>query len=158
MGMIGHYVRLPAPDVDRARSDRGWVLGLFHDPAYADRVLDTDKAWHGVQFLLERSGAPVDPVFGGAELAGPPGTAPEEAVLEFPPTRVAAIAAHLSATPFDLLAAHFDPAELTGAGVYPMIWEDPEEDLAYLGGAYRGLVELFTAAAAGGDTVLLWIS
>jgi hypothetical protein len=116
--------------------------------------MDTDKAWAGLQHLLAKAGVPVDVIFGGDSLT--------DDMWSYDPPRlltaadVAEASRFLDSTPFTSLAEHYDPAELTSAGVYPGIW-DEDWALSYLEGYYGRLVALFHAAATEREPILTWM-
>jgi hypothetical protein len=117
------------------------------------RRMDTDKAWAGLQHLLDKAGAPVDIVDCGEPLFGDGwGVVPPRLLTA---VDVAEASRLLDGTPFAALAERYDPAELTSAGVYPDIW-DQDWALPYLEDYYGKLAALFHAAAAEGEPVLTW--
>jgi hypothetical protein len=67
---------------------------------------------------------------------------------------IAAAAKALSATPFEVLAEHYDPRKLSEEEVYPMrhLWDD--DDLEYLQFNYRDLVTFFEETAASGGAAI----
>ena len=124
------------------------------DEGVSPRGMDTDKAWAGLQHLLAKAGMPVDIIFGGEPLS--------DDIWGYDPPRlltaadVAEVSRFLDGTSFASLAEHYDPAELTSAGVYPDIW-DQDWALSYLEDRYNRLVALFHAAATGCEPILTWM-
>jgi hypothetical protein len=124
------------------------------DEGVSSRGMDTDKAWAGLQHLLAKAGTPVDIVFGGEPLS--------DDTWGYDPPRlltaadVAEASRFLDGTSFASLAEHYDPAELTSAGVYPGIW-DRDWALSYLEDCYSRLVALFHAAATEREPILIWM-
>ncbi len=105
--------------------------------------------------MLNADGAPVDVVGGGAPISDQDlGYGPARYLN---PDEVGLAARYLTATPWEQLAGHFDPAQMTAGGVYPAIWND-DDALDYLRDNYTVLVQFFSAAAAAGDTVILWLT
>ncbi|HLN65469.1 MAG TPA: DUF1877 family protein, partial [Symbiobacteriaceae bacterium] len=74
------------------------------------------------------------------------------------PDRVRATAEALSALTPEEFIARFDATALNDAEIYPVVWEDDEEDREYLLDNYRVLLTFFQAAAEAGDAMLLWIA
>jgi hypothetical protein len=94
-------------------------------------------------YLLARLDPPVDVIGGGEPVT-------EDEWGYDPPRLLAAenvadAARFLAATPFALLARHYNPAELTAAEAYPAIW-DQDWALSYLADYYTSLVDLFHTA------------
>jgi hypothetical protein len=124
------------------------------DEGVPPRGMDTDKAWAGLHHLLAKAGTPVDIIFGGESLT--------DGMWGYDPPRlltaadVAEASRFLDSTSFASLAEHYDPAELTSAGVYPGIW-DQDWALPYLEDYYRRLVALFHVAAIEREPILTWM-
>jgi hypothetical protein len=167
MSMIGEYARVTRAELDRALREPEWALEYVeeleegyhhrHDSVGADRMIDIDKAWNGIWYLLNAAGAgPVDPVAGGVQLSdddwgyGPP--------RYLTPDEVAEAVAHLSTTPWETLAKHFDPARMDDEGIYPLIWvRDGDDALDFLRPHYEVLTSFFAIAADTGDAIILWL-
>ncbi|MET7566629.1 DUF1877 family protein, partial [Streptomyces sp. NPDC005479] len=79
MSMIGEYFRVTAAELERAIQDSDWALDYIEEPRDVEeeaklspaeaRYFSTYKAWHLLDFLLQRSGFPVS-VIHGEELFG----------------------------------------------------------------------------------------
>lgn len=93
---------------------------------------DLDKSWHGLHYLLsgkaEDAPLPRGFIFAGGEpietvetCYGPP--------CWFAPEVVQQIHAALAPITDDELWSRFDPAVLDEASIYPMIWDEDEENL-----------------------------
>jgi hypothetical protein len=169
MGMYGVYARLTPKELDRALKDpqrerelaeslQKWYPGGKGDAAFrSSRVLDVDKAWNGLWYLLHAEGAPAEIMGGGTAVSdyewgyGP--------ALYLTAEQVEMAAAFLQATPWALLARHFDPVAMVADHVYPEVWDRPDEDnLGWLQDYYLELVPFFAAAAGAGDAVIVWIT
>ncbi|GAA1763657.1 YfbM family protein [Luedemannella helvata] len=168
MSMIMQYVRLRSDELTRLRellrSDPNGAFDFVDELAdlslgdeVDDRTFDTDKAWAGLDHLLEKAGgAPVNVIYGEETLTADDwGYAPPR-LLD--PDQVRAGAGFLAALPFDTLAAHYDARALTRAGVYPEIWHADERARDYLRTWYDGLVAFFTRAAAAGDSLVIYLT
>jgi Domain of unknown function (DUF1877) len=165
MSMITEYVRLRPPELaelhrllvkepDDAYEYVG-DLRMDEDEEVSSRGMDTDKAWAGLQFLLARLGPPVDVISGGDPINDDTWGYDTPRLLTA--ADVAEASRFLDATSFASLAEHYDPAELTSAGVYPGIW-DQDWALSYLEDCYVRLVALFHAAAADRESILVWMT
>jgi hypothetical protein len=175
--MYGRWHRLTAAQLEDAKKDLGWALDLVEAESEAEeesgedhrladlRSFGTDKAWHALDYLLDRIGFPYGIVFGQHQMIddydpdtadpdadwgyGPPGFLTPQEVRE-------AAEALASMTAEDLLRG-LDPAELTREGIYPAIWDDPNE-LEWITGYLPDIRVWFGAAAAAGDAMLCWIA
>ncbi len=94
-------------------------------------LLDLDKSWHGIHFLLTETAwegeAPLNFVVGGGtEIAGQDvGYGPARA---FRSDEVRIISQALERVSTEELCARFDPDAMRAAEVYPDIWESPSVD------------------------------
>lgn len=167
---MGLYASFRAIDENTAQS-------LLDDPDAIERLLeeedeaedldalgivDVDKAWHGLHFLLlsiaEEAGGDEDAPLARAVLGGEP-LSEEEDCRVLGPEEVRDIAEALAAIGEDQLRDAFDPAAMAAADIYPDIWvRDGEEALDYLLAHFPTLVEFYRATAAAGHGALLRIS
>lgn len=175
MGMYGEYLRVTPDELARSIADPAWGRRLadsvieaeFAEEPAEPRNYGTDKSWHGLQYLLQRAGFPLDIVTGEQSFvddlenwdeladskidwgAGPPGY--------LTPEQVKLAAELLARTPFEKLIEGVEPAELTREHIYPQVWDRPGE-LEQLGHHYDYLPTYFAAAARAGDAVICWIA
>ncbi|CAL9306342.1 MULTISPECIES: YfbM family protein [unclassified Streptomyces] len=164
MSMIGEYARLTADEFARALRDPEWAGERVRELVEAEleggggeaRCLDTDKAWHALDFLLTRIGFPVDVVFGEESIPGAEdwGYTPPRCLT---PERVRAAADALRATPVERLVEGVGPEDLARADVYPVVVWERGESLEYATAYYEALVPFFGAAARDGDGMLMWL-
>lgn len=151
MGMVTSFTRLRSEELAK----------LIDDPAGLDEFLwrdreepsgYVDKAIDGIQFLLSAAGVPV--YLAPLEMPGEPiENGRGDIYFGLSTAQVAEIAAHLAATPFDELAAHFDAEAMNAQQVYPMAWN--ADDTEYLQNNYEKLVRFFADAAARNGAVLM---
>lgn len=164
MGMTASFVALTQETLEALKAAPETAADHFMAQIGGDaedRVLDIDKAWHGLHFLMTHEahggGGPLSlPILGGTAIGDDMGYGAPR-YLDAPQVKEAAEA--LAALPVDELRQRFKPAELEEAYIYPTgIWEDEgDEAFEYLAHWYAQL-QLFYAAAAGrGDAVLLAI-
>ncbi|WBB68589.1 YfbM family protein [Micromonospora sp. WMMD812] len=179
MGMYGSWLRVSEAELARAKDDLDWAYGLAErvseaeddDPPGDPRCSGTDKAWHALQFLLDRRDFPVSIVYGEESFIDLPDD-PEEAldVIEasgadwgygppgyLTPAQVVEAAAALAELTEEDLVGGVDPAELQRAEIYPTVWDRPGE-LAWVAHFLPGVRDYFIAAAKNGDAVICWIS
>ncbi len=161
MGMRISYRRIPASRLGQILDDptRAGDLVFAEDDDLLDgvdpQVIDLDKMWHAIHFLLvdgEEDRVAAQAVLGGTEIGDDVGYGPVRYLV---PGEVEAVAAHLDGTPFETLAARFDPDRMNGLGIYPEEWDEDgvlEEELAP---AYERLVAFYRVAAERGEVVLV---
>ena len=159
MSAHGHYARITPRELDEARK------GPEFEQELEQTLFDTsdhetwfiDAGWDGLGYLLAMDGAPVD-VHGGTPISdldwsndGPARYLTADQVKE--------MAAYFQATPAEHLATHYDPADMTAAGLYGS-WADEdkaEDSLRWLQFEYKGLAGFFEAAATAGDAIITMI-
>ncbi|WP_067844976.1 YfbM family protein [Nocardia lijiangensis] len=108
-----------------------------------------DKAWDGLRYLLEEAETGVDLCDSGVPLDS-------EEYYGWPADLVGSTAERLRDTPFTALAAHYDPAAMDAANVYPGIWtRDGDAALGYLRIHYATLAAFFADAAKSGSAAVM---
>ena len=175
MGMLFEARMVSEQEAAEAQSspDRLEALLESDDP---DRVVDVDKAWHGIHWLLtgspddrppaprkrglfRRSAPEPDPA--GAEwlavLGGEPVGDDNGSVRLLTPEQVAAVAAVLAPLDRDALGGRVDLLAMEAAELYPDIWGEEDVYEEYLGPNYEVLRDFYLRAAAEGSAVLLSI-
>lgn len=126
-----------------------------------DKVLDIDKAWQAIHFLLTRDpwlGAPPlsDAVLGGNELGGPDlGYGSARYLTD---TEVEEVASALAAISKDLLLSRFKLDEFVKHKIYPNAWTGSTGDRRYIAAYYERLVAFFQNASASGNAMLLYLN
>ena len=130
----------------------------------ADGCLDLDKAWDGIAWLIsderrrERM-AMLDPQTIETKALFPVETieAVGGKIGYVDPKLVAKIAAVLAPIDEATLRKRFDAKAMRASDVYPEIWDDGDDALEYVLGHFEDMRELYRAAAAAGDCVLVRI-
>jgi hypothetical protein len=161
--MIGEYIRLAPDDFERALSDPDWMRSMIDDLWDAEdveepdtRLLDVDKAWHGLALVLNRAGVSTAVVFGDDQVpgAGDWGYGPPSSLS---PGRVKELAGVLrSLDPHEVVDAV--PTEaFVEAETYPQgVWDDAGSG-KYLAGHLERLTTFFVDAADAGMGMVVWL-
>jgi hypothetical protein len=146
MGSVLSFTRVTTEELDRAFDDPEWAEELLDDEDRPGCYLD--KAWAGLDFLLGEAYVHVELYEDGS------GVIDEDVTLfGWDAELVAETARTLSATPFEVLAGHFDPAKMNEREVYPRFWHG-DDDLDYLESYYQSLVVFFAETAAAGGAAI----
>lgn len=148
------YRRDPAEAVRLVR-DPGLVDDLLESEDFGT-MLDLDKGWHGIHWLLTGSAEPTeaplsDAIFGGDAFGEDLGYGPPRLL---PPERVRSVAAALEATDVESLRARMLPAAMAEAGIYPAIWDEDDIFDEYLAPSLEELRQFYAAAATAGEAVV----
>ncbi|MBB2893874.1 hypothetical protein FHU39_003910 [Flexivirga oryzae] len=146
------------------RVDSATAAGVLADPGRLDdllwlddgRVLDLDKAWGGVHWLLTgdvgpTGGALSEAIMGGEPFGDDRGYGPAS-LLDAGGT--AATAHALRQVGNDTLRDRFDPAAMEEAGIYPSIWDEDDVLDEYLLPKVDLLRAFYDAAAGAGESVI----
>ncbi|WP_410809093.1 YfbM family protein [Micromonospora sp. 067-2] len=175
MSVNGNWLRVSPDELKRARTDLGWAykLAKAERDDNSDRYTTTDKAWNGLDFLLDRLGFEIPLVLGAERFVELPDVAPDsEEMFDFlenleddwgygppsylTPVQVEAAASRLAALTEDDLIRGVDPQELDRAEIYPQIWDRPGE-LTWVAHYLPGVRSFFSAAATDGNAVICWL-
>ncbi|MEU1586914.1 DUF1877 family protein [Micromonospora sp. NPDC005710] len=173
--MNGNWLRVSPDELKRAKTDLDWAYGLAmtHRDGDSERWTTTGKAWHGLDFLLERLGFDIPLVLGAEGFVELPDVEPDsEEMFDFldgleddwgygPPSylrpiHVATAASRLTALTEDDLVRGVDAQELNRAEIYPGPWKGPG-DLAWVAHHLPGVRSFFAAAAGDGAAVVCWL-
>lgn len=163
MSMIGNVRRVPDQQLKTLLAKPETVDDFFEEDEDRNRVLDLDKGWHGLQFLLTGTAweGPEPLKFlvgGGQELDNDMGYGPPRA---FSNAEAQTLARALVPLTREVLAKRYDPKAMTAADIYPSIWDRTEEAAGNLEDLLRSFEKLKAFVAAGaeaGDGLLVYLS
>jgi hypothetical protein len=125
---------------------------------------DTDKAWHGIHYLLtgraDEGTAPLNFLFCGGDEVGDidVGYGPARVLIR---EKVLELNGQLSKVSEAELRSRFNPKAMMDASVYPEIWDrDPKKDdtLGYLMESYRPLQSFVSEAAKQQQAIVIWMT
>jgi hypothetical protein len=157
MSMIGAVLPLRPAHLEQLKANPAGVRGLIGAPG----EVSLEKMWQALHFLLTGSAEDVQPplgeaILGGTEIGDDVGYGPARYLT---PGQVQAIAAALRQLDREELRRRFKPATMTELDIYPMVWDEPEEELFEELMTYYGeLAACYQAAATKGDAMLLSLS
>jgi hypothetical protein len=161
MSMIGNFAMASDSEIDRLLAKPATIMA-FLEPRMSTpgAMLDVDKAWHGIHWLLSGSAWEGDWPLGFIVTGG---TAIGDEDVGYGPARalrsaeVLELNTALAKVSRDELKERFDPEELTKAEIYPQIWDEGDEALDYLLGGFDDLKKYVAEAAAKKMGMLVWI-
>lgn len=162
--MIGEYIRLAPHDIEKALSDPEWARSLIDELWDAEdagdepdvRLLDVDKAWHGLALVLDRAGVSTAVIFGDAQVPGADdwGYGPPSSLS---PGRVKELAGLLRSLDHHEVVDAVPTAAFVEADIYPEgIWGEAGAG-KYLAGHLERLTTFFVDAADAGMGMLVWL-
>ncbi|MFG2195663.1 YfbM family protein [Streptomyces sp. NPDC048639] len=151
MGVSLSFIGATTEELDRAEKDPSRAheyLDELYDDDTSTRGRphgDPDRAWAGLQFLLDAADVDLDFLMDGSVILE------DGTLFGWSAEQIESVARQLRATPWERMAAHYDPERMTKNEVYPNTWGfDPEGELDWLEHTYEELIAFFTAAAEGG--------
>ena len=165
MGMSGNFAPITSTELSRLKENTTLVIDYLYPNDGEDEVpnlLNIDKDWHGIHFML--AGAADDgvgplslAVLGGEEFGEDLGMGQARYLT---PEQVKEISIALCALGETEFRARFDPQAMNDAEIYPtVIWlRDGQDALNYLTKSYLQLVTFYAETAAVGSGAILWIS
>ncbi|WP_327351288.1 YfbM family protein [Streptomyces sp. NBC_01304] len=155
MSMVLSFTCVTPEELARALQDPEWAEEFLDElDSDEDRPDNPDgfieKAWAGIQYLLDAAEAGVDLQMGGLPID-------EELLFTgWTAEMVQDAARKLQVLPFEKLAAHYDPARMQEQNVYPNIWtHDPDGECEYLKWHYGTLLTFFEEASAKGSAAIV---
>ena len=142
-----------AADAAKRFSDSGL------DSSDVGEILDIEKAWHGLHFLLTGTQwQPTDPpgnvVMGGKEIGDDLGYGPARFLN---PNETSAAAMALEQVSEQELEASFNAEAFKAADIYAGHWDDPEE-LQWIMDAFRRVKSYFSEAARLSHGMLMFVT
>lgn len=168
MGMYMQLRRCSAARLAELRAQPDLVAEFIQPEDYESlpegEVINLDKAWHAIHFLLSGNTDPALPpqgsLFAGEELGEDFGYGPARVLT---PSDVRAFADYLSSKPDDFVEQTIDFKALREADVYPDIWdrddlEEVEEEIEYVAEYFRVLKTFMRKAADAGEAAVVQIA
>lgn len=157
MGMYCQVSAAAAADLAQFADEPDLLPGLFEPSVATAESVSLEKAWHGLHYLLtgetwEGEGPLAFLLAGGEQL----GDDEESPVRWFNPEETARIHEALDGVSDAQLWSRFDAQELEQEGIYPGIWDEPEEDLQeeYFG-YFHELKQVVAAATLNGQGLVV---
>lgn len=164
MSMIGNLLRVTDAELQTYLADSTRLANrLYQDTGTDQALVDIDKTWDGIMFLLTQdklseSSHPLAHVLLSGQLVdeaqdlgyGPAHYLTAAQVAELQP-QLAAI------TPAEL-KRRFDPAKMTALGIYPGIWDEGDAAFEYVATGFATVQELYAEAARRGEALITFIS
>lgn len=164
MGMVSCFAAVPPAMIAQLKSDPSEMEALLfpdEDDDEPENLIDVDKSWHCIHFMLSGSAdggsTPLSwAILGGEEFGDDIGYGPARILL---PDEVRMIATALSDISEEDFKSRYAPQAMQAADVYlsDMCVRDGDDALFYLASNYVNLNEFYRNAAFRGDGVVLWI-
>lgn len=165
MGMIAYIAGVDEVTMARLLANPDEVAAVIYPPdghAEGADVVDLDKAWHCIHFMLTGSAVDTAPtagwsILGGTELGEDMGMGPARVLA---PAQVRSVASALDDIDDDAFKARYAPDAMMAAEVYlsDSLAADGDAAMDYIGQNYRSLRTFYRDIAAKGHGAILWLS
>ena len=164
MSMIGMFLQITPATLEEILNDSA-VLDSMIDDETAERVLDIDKSWDGIHFLLTGNSLDAEPAHPLRSAILGTYTVDENQDLGYgpanylPPAEVQEIAESIKDIGKEALKQHYNGKRMDALEVYPAIWsKDEAGGFDYLWQHFKKLKEFYEDAATKENAVVMFIS
>ena len=164
MSMIGNLLKVTNTELDEYLKNSSLLeKRIYSDEANDSDLLDIDKAWEGIIFLLtgqclaEADHPLVAVLFSGQMVDSDQdlGYGPAHYLR---PHQVAELNDQIAAITVDDLKQRSDAAQMMELGVYPEIWEDDDEAFDYLSGYFTSVQQFYSDAASNQQAIITFVN
>lgn len=160
MGMIQNYLIVSQAKLDELYQNSEAISAFLYE-TNQDKIIDIDKAWQGIHFILTGDPFGGDAPLANAVMGGTPigekdvGVGPARGLAT---SEVAKAAAALQAIDENEFKKRFNLEELASNDIYPNVWEDSEMELEYFTTHYLTLREAFLKAVREGQAMIVFMN
>jgi hypothetical protein len=164
MSMIANLLRVTGSELDAYLNDSSLLesrLSEIESNADEQKLVDIDKSWEGIIFLLTGQRFATDHPLVRVLFSGQ--LIDEEQDLGYGPAHyltseeVVSINEEISALTGDWLKEGFDAERMMQLEVYPAIWKD-DDAFEYLADGFSTLRQTYAEAAKNGEAVITFLS
>jgi hypothetical protein len=164
MSMIGNLLRVTKSELDEYLEDCSLLEErIYQDDAEEPNLVDIDKAWEGIIFLLTGSNLaeaedPLVAILFSGQLLD------EEQDLGYGPAhyltpeQVVELNDELAKFRVEDLKEKFNTEKMMELGVYPEIWDEGDQAFDYLSEHFLILQQFYSTAAANNEAVITYLS
>lgn len=162
--MIGNLLRVKNTELEDYLKDSSLLEDrIYSDEAEDPNLIDIDKAWEGIVFLLTgqrlaEANHPLVAVLFSGQLVDEGqdlGYGPAHCLR---PEQVVDLNNQIATITVADLKPRYDAAMMMDLGVYPEIWEEDGEAFDYLAGYFTRVQQLYNDAARNQDAIITFVS
>lgn len=164
MSMIGNLLSVTKTELEDYLKDSSLLEHrIYNDEAEDPNLVDIDKAWEGILFLLTgqclaETDHPLMAVLFSGQIIDDDqdlGYGPAHYVS---PAHVAELNDQISKLTITDLQQRFDPVKMTELGIYPEIWNEGTEAFDYLSEYFVTVQQVYDNASRNGEAIITFIS
>ncbi len=162
--MIGYLMRVSQAELDEFINDSSLLEErIGDDNVDADKLVDIDKSWDGIIYLLtggsiKTAEHPLLRVLFSGQLIDEDQDLGYGPAHYLTPEQVRLLSVELDAISREDLEQKYNAEEMTVLGVYPSIWEDDKETFTYLADNFESIKAIYADAADNGEAVITFLS
>jgi hypothetical protein len=164
MSMIGNLFRVTNMELDEYLKDSSLLENrIYSEEANDANLVDIDKAWEGIVFLLTgqclaEADHPLVAVLFSGQLVDENQDLGYGPAHYLRPQQVADLNNQITAITVADLKQRFDPAKMMELGVYPEIWDDGDDAFDYLANYFNSVQQLYHQAAQNQEAIITFVS
>ncbi|MGJ1266633.1 YfbM family protein [Sphingobacterium spiritivorum] len=164
MSMIANLLRVTTSELEAYLKDSSLLEdSIYNDEADAENLVDIDKSWDGIIFLLTGQGLAtakhnlVRILFSGQIID-------EEQDLGYGPAhyltaeQVAELNGEISAITIADLKQRFNPERMNELEIYPIIWDEGDDAFDYLADGFLTLQNVFADATKNEEAIITFLN
>jgi hypothetical protein len=164
MGMIGNLLRVKTSELEEYLKDSSLLEDkIYDDETENEKLVDIDKTWDGIIFLLTGQGLEtaehnlVRVLFSGQIVD-------EEQDLGYGPAhyltpeQVAELNNEISTMTLADLKEKFNPERMNELEVYPTIWDEGDDAFDYLAHGFSTVQHVFANATKNGEAIITFLN
>lgn len=164
MSMIGNLLRVTKTELEDYLKDSSLLEdNIYNDETENEKLVDIDKSWDGVLFLLTgqnivSNNHPLMKVLFSGQLID------EEQDLGYGPAhyltpeQVVELNSEISKISIADLKQKFDPKKMTELEVYPTIWDEGDEAFDYVADGFSTIQNVFADATKNGEAIITFLN
>jgi hypothetical protein len=164
MSMIGNLLRVKNTELEEYLKDSSLLENrIYSDEVEDPNLLDIDKSWEGIVFLLTgqclaEADHPLVTVLFSGQLVDENQDLGYGPAHYLRPNQVVDLNNQIATITTAELKQRYDAAKMTELGVYPEIWEEDDEAFNYLSGYFASVQQLYNEAARNQDAIITFVS
>jgi hypothetical protein len=165
MGMIGNLLRVTKNELDNYLNDSSLLeKNIYREDTENLKLVDIEKAWDGIIFLLTGNGIsvsfdePLAKVLFSGQLIDENQNLGYGPAHYLTPEQVVDLNAQVAKITIADLKQKFDPQRMMEEDIYPEIWDEGEEAFDYLSVYFLSLQKVYSDAAKNGEAIVTFIN
>ncbi|MGJ1264435.1 YfbM family protein [Sphingobacterium spiritivorum] len=164
MSMIANLLRVTTSELEAYLKDSSLLEdSIYNDEADAENLIDIDKSWDGIIFLLTGQGLATAKhnlvrILFSAQIID------EEQDLGYGPAhyltaeQVAELNGEISTITIADLKQRFNPERMNELEIYPIIWDEGDDAFDYLADGFLTLQNVFAEATKNKEAIITFLN